>query len=329
MADGRDSTTASSARSPYSWTEIFRCFHIALDPRKLLVAALGILLMSFAWWLLSAIFWYKAPDPNTEKYQPSTVQKDFEGKTNPQTGKQYTSDELPKAVKAEADRRYEADYAQWRVLDSLAGPGGRLSTMPWFADRGENPFLFVTNLIASPAVEWWGRSINYLKTVAPVLLEPLNKLLLPVVMIVSPGVSPLTRLYLILVLLTFIAIWAFCAGIITRIAAVQLANKGPISLRQAVRFVCNRYLGYLGAPLVPLIIIAVCALGLIIYGILGLIPFLGDLIIYGLGLPVILLGGAAMAVFLIGLVGYPLMYPTLSAEGDQSDTFDALSRSIN
>lgn len=36
-----------------------------------------------------------------------------------------------------------------------------------------------------------------------------------------------------------------------------------------------------------------------------------------------------MAVFLVGLVGYPLMYTTLSAEGDQSDTFDALSRSIN
>lgn len=329
MADGRDSTPASSVRSPYSWTEIFRCFHIALDPRKLLVAALGILLMSFMWWLLSAIFWYKSPDPNNEKYRPETVQKDFEGKNNPQTGQPYKNDELPVAVAFEARKRYQADLDQWKVLDYLAGPGGRLSTMPWFADRGENPFLFVTSLIASPAVEWWERATTYLKTVAPVLLEPLNKLLLPVVMIVSPGVSPLTRLYLILVLLSFIAIWAFCAGIITRIAAVQLANRGPISLKQAVRFVCKRYLGYLGAPLVPLIIIAVCALGLVVYGILGLIPFVGDLIIYGLGLPIILLGGAAMAVFLIGLVGYPLMYPTLSAEGDQSDTFDALSRSIN
>ena len=99
-----------------------------------------------------------------------------------------------------------------------------------------------------------------------------------------------------LILLSNIAIWAFCAGIITRIAAVQLTNKGPVSLKQAVRFVCKRYLGYLGAPLVPLIIIAICALGLAIYGILGLIPFIGDIFIYGLGLPVILLGGAAMAV---------------------------------
>jgi hypothetical protein len=51
--------------------------------------------------------------------------------------------------------------------------------------------------------------------------------------------------------------------------------------------------------------------------------------VYGVGMPLIIIGGAIMAVFLVGLVGYPLMYTTLSAEGDQSDTFDALSRSIN
>ena len=329
MADGRESYPASSPRTTYSWSEIFRCFHIALDPRKLLVAALGILVMSFVWWLLSQIFWYKAPDPNAPKYSHAEIQKDFEGKTNPATGKPYDNETLPPAVAAEAQKRFKADRDQWKVLDALAGPGGRLSTMPWYEVRGKNPFLFVTDLIGSPAVTWGGQATSYLREVAPVLLEPLVKLLLPVAKLISPGVSPWTRLYLFLILLANIAIWAFCAGIITRIAAVQLTNKGPISLRQAVRFVCKRYLSYLGAPLVPLIIIAVCALGLIIYGVLGLIPFIGDIFIYGLGLPVILLGGAAMAVFLVGLIGYPLMYPTLSAEGDQSDTFDALSRSIN
>src|SRR6185503_16604899 len=83
------------------------------------------------------------------------------------------------------------------------------------------------------------------------------------------------------------------------------------------------------APIVPLIIIAVVALGLIIYGILGMIPFLGDIVILGAGLPLVIAAGAVMAVFLVGLVGYPLMYTTLSVEGDASDTFDALSRAIN
>ena len=164
----------------------------------------------------------------------------------------------------------------------------------------------------------------------PVLLEPLVKLLLPVAKIVSPGVSPLTRLYLFLILLSNVAVWAFCGGIITRIAAVQLANKGPITLQQAVRFVCNRYLGYLGAPLVPLVIIGVCVVGLIALRHPRADPVRrrpADPRHRPAGRH--LLGGAVMAVFLVGLVGYPLMYPTLSAEGDQSDTFDALSRSIN
>ena len=60
-----------------------------------------------------------------------------------------------------------------------------------------------------------------------------------------------------------------------------------------------------------------------------MIPVIGDLFVYGIGLPLIIFAGAIMAVFLVGLVGYPLMYTTLSAEGDQSDTFDALSRSLN
>ena len=324
MADGRDSTPASSARSTYQWTEIFRCFHIALDPRKLFVAAVGILVMSFVWWLLSLVFYYKAPNRDDVNYGNDYILKELGDKKKPD-GNNYNQDDAKKI----GDERFAADFEQWRVLDSLAGPGGRLRTLPWYEVRGKNPFLFVTELVGSPAVTWWDQSTSYLKEVAPVLLEPLVKLLLPVAKLVSPGVSPQTRAYLFFILISNIAIWAFCAGIITRIAAVQLANKGPISIRQAIRFVCTRYLGYIGAPMVPLIIIAVCVFGLILYGILGLIPFIGDLFIYGIGLPIIIIGGAAMAVFLIGLVGYPLMYPTLSAEGDQSDTFDALSRSIN
>jgi hypothetical protein len=126
-----------------------------------------------------------------------------------------------------------------------------------------------------------------------------------------------------------VAVWAFCGGIITRIAAVQLANKGPITFMQAVRFVAKRYVSYLGAPLVPLGIIAAVVVGLFLYGLVALIPLVGDILLLGLGLPLVIIGGAIMTVFLVGLVGYPMMYTTLSAEGDQSDTFDALSRSVN
>ncbi|HVL16257.1 MAG TPA: hypothetical protein VM529_27035, partial [Gemmata sp.] len=327
MADGRAPTTPPPR--PALWTQIFRCFQIALDPRKLLVAAAGILVMSFFWWLLSVAFYYKAPNIEAEEYSAKVVQADFEGKKNPATGQPYTNDELPAVVAAERMRRYQSDYEQWRVLDQLAGPGGRLRTMPWYEYRGPNPFLLVTDSISGTAADRSRMLGEFATGSVPVLVEPLVKLLIPVTKLISPGVSPATRLYLFLILLVNVAVWAFCGGVITRIAAVQLANKGPVSLGQAIKFVRKRYLAYIGAPLVPLIIIGVCVLGLILYGVLGLIPIVGDLLVLGVGLPVVIIGGAIMAVFLVGLVGYPLMYTTLSAEGDQSDTFDALSRSIN
>jgi hypothetical protein len=326
MADGRDQPPGYAPRPGYSWTEIFRVFQVALDPRKLLLAAVGIVAMSFGWYVLSATFWYPQPDRNAAEYSNATLQREFGDRTNPATGSPYTEADL----KAEGDRRHATDVAQWEQLDDLAGKnGGRLRTMPWFEYRGSNPYLFITTLIGSPAVTWWEMTTSYLKEVAPVLLEPLVKLLLPVGKLVSPGVSPQTRLYLFLVILWMLAVWAFFGGMITRLAAVQLANKGPITLRQAFRYVSGRYRDYLTSPLIPLAIIAAVVVGLILYGVLALIPLVGDVFVLGLGLPVVIVAGAVMAVFLVGLVGYPLMYPTLSAEGDASDTFDALSRSVN
>jgi hypothetical protein len=326
MADGRDQPPGSTSRPGYSWTEIFRVFQVALDPRKLLLAAVGIVVMSFGWYVLSAAFWYPKPDRNTAEYSNNSLANEFGDRNKPGTNEKYTDVDL----KAEGDKRHAADVAQWQVLDDLAGKnGGRLRTLPWYEYRGKNPYLFVTDLLGAPATTWAAAVREYLSTVAPVLLEPLVKLLLPVGKLVSPGVSPQTRLYLLLVIFWTLAVWAFFGGVITRLAAVQLANKGPITLRQAVRYVGGRYRDYLSSPLIPLAIIAAVVVGLILYGVLALVPFLGDIFVLGLGLPVVILAGAVMAVFLVGLVGYPLMYPTLSAEGDASDTFDALSRSVN
>lgn len=325
MADGRDQSTGFNFRATFPWTEIFRCFQVALDPRKLLVAAAGILVMAFLWYVLSAIFWYKHPDRNEDRYSTGTISKEYEDKKKPGTTDNYTEADH----KAIGDARYHADLEQWKTLDSLAGPGGKLRTLPWYEYRGPNPYLFVSQLSNLPASQWGDAVYQYLKGQVPVVTEPLVKLLLPVIKLISPGVSPWTRLFLFLVILVNIAVWAFFGGIITRLAAVQLANKGPISLKQAFTFVCKRYVNYLSSPLVPLAIIGAVVVGLCVYGLLSLIPIVGDIVLLGAGLPLVIAAGAVMAVFVVGLVGYPLMYPTLSVEGDASDMLDALSRSIN
>src|SRR5262249_10330174 len=50
-------------RQTFPWVELFRGFQVALDPKKLLLAAAGIVVMSFGWWLWSLIFFNSSTEP--------------------------------------------------------------------------------------------------------------------------------------------------------------------------------------------------------------------------------------------------------------------------
>src|SRR3954447_4727273 len=104
MADGRDPSNGFSLRKTFPWTEIFRCFQVALDPRKLLVAAVGILLMSFGWYVLSAMFYYQPPDLKEDKYTASTIERELRDKKKP-NGQDYTEEDRRKI----AQDRYDTD----------------------------------------------------------------------------------------------------------------------------------------------------------------------------------------------------------------------------
>jgi hypothetical protein len=338
MADGRVEAPAPSAPQGYLWTQLFRSFQVALDPRKLLVAAVGILIMSLGWYTLSAIFWYEMPHAGMPEYEPNAIKKKL-GDKKPD-GTNYTDEEY----KAEIDKQLKRDQRQWQLLDELAGkpiapsgkpgeayefgrPGGKLRTMPWNEARGPNPYLFASNLVSQPSSTWGGSILSYLSQQIPVLTEPLHKLMIPIVKLIDPNASFQTRVYLLLCLIWSVVVWAFFGGIITRLAAVQFAGKERTTLMEATKFVMSRYVSYVLSPIVPLGIIAVIVLCMFLYGLVALIPYVGDVLMYGLLFPLVIMGGIAMAVILLGLVGYPLMYTTISTEG--SDTFDAISRSYN
>lgn len=321
MADGPTVTPAFPARKAPAWTELFRCFQVALDPRKLLLAAVGILAMSLGWYLLSVIFYHSAPRREDPAYSTQAM-RNSEGDKKPD-GTDYTEAEY----NAAAERRFREDLTEWKVLHDVAGPGGQLRTLPWSEYRGPNPFDTITTLLGGTSVDIGSAVREFFTGTIPVLVEPLRKTLLPVLVLLDPHASFLTRVYLLLSLGWGIAVWAFFGGVITRIAAVQFSGKDRVTLRQAVQFVCNRYVSYLLSPLVPLGVIAFIVVCMAIYGLLAMIPGLGDLVLYGLGFPLVVVGGIAIAVLLIGMIGYPLMYTTISAEG--TDTFDAVSRAYN
>ncbi|MGL6073688.1 MAG: hypothetical protein ACRC8S_05950 [Fimbriiglobus sp.] len=323
MAPGQVDTPPASFRKMFLWTEIFRTFQVAIDPKKLIAAAAGILVMSFGWFILSNIFYYKAPDRKDEtRYGTKVIQEAFKGVKNPDG-----TDLTEQQYQQEAEKAFNRDKTQWENLDALAGPNGRLRTLPWYEYRGPNPYTFLTSIASGNPATIQSSFSGFFSGTLPMLVEPLVKLLLPVVKIVDPDVSPLTKLYLLLCLFWSVATWAFFGGVITRIAAMNFTGKERISLSQAVSFVKDKYLDYVLSPIVPVGIIGVVTLVMMVYAFVALIPAVGDWVLYGLGMPLVILGGLVMVVLLIGLIGYPLMYATISVEG--TDTFDSLSRTYN
>jgi hypothetical protein len=215
-------------------------------------------------------------------------------------------------------------------------PYGKLRTWPWFEDRGDNPYLLVTGQAGQTGEEGlahyvpWGKGHFWdwlFGTEVPVLVEPLVKFLRPVVYLLRPNGGFWNRVYFLLVLLWTLLTWAFFGGAITRMAAVEVARREKIGMGEAIRFTLSHYLSFFSAPIFPLLGVLLFVVFLIVFGLFHLIPVFGDIVVDGLGWPLVLLSGLFMAVVLVGLVCWPMMYATISAEG--SDSFDALSRSYS
>lgn len=314
MADDKVEVRDVNFRQVLPWTELFRGFQVALDPKKMVLAAAGIVVMSFGWFLLSLLFAPADKPPERDQDVLDQRVKDVREK--------YANQADVEERVAEAQRRFDAEHAatvkQWDLLRRTAGPGGTLRTLPWEENRGPNPYLLVTSDRTPP---WNARQQVY------VLLEPLVKFLRPIKYMLMPEAGFKGTLYFLLILLWTVATWAFFGAAITRMAAVQLTRKEKIGLSEAVRFAWGRYVSFFSAPLFPLLFVTVILAGLIAFGFLHLIPLVGDIVVDGLGWPLVILAGVLMAVILVGLVGWPLMYATISVEG--SDSFDALSRSYS
>jgi hypothetical protein len=132
--------------------------------------------------------------------------------------------------------------------------------------------------------------------------------------------------FLVVWLIITLALWSLFGGALTRSAVVDAARGRTISASEAFVFSFRRWGWYLLAPVMPLIVVAVLALLLALYGLLFNVPVLdvvaGLLFIGALGL------GFLIAMLIVGWVaGVHLMYPALSAEG--TDAFDAVSRAFS
>jgi hypothetical protein len=97
-------------------------------------------------------------------------------------------------------------------------------------------------------------------------------------------------------------------------------------MRQGISFAVSKFLSFLSAPLIPLIIVG--AIGLAVAVISGVAFLLYLDVLVGAFYFLILAAGFVMTLVLLGTAGgFNLMYPTIAVEG--SDSFDAISRSFS
>jgi hypothetical protein len=367
MAEERIETREVSWRQLLPWTAIFRGFGVAFDLNKLLLAAAGIFVMWIGWWFLAIVF--SAVTKQLPPTYPGDYQRDYPSDSwsvfkrdrdswnlrhataGVGKGDQYYEVEDIASDPDESDRVKTAvgsdpakpnlpaldtlqpplSSAKLRLYRQRLGtlkPEGRLTQSPWSEYRGPNPYLLLTGQAGVP----WdtGHVVDWVASEQfPVLIEPLIKLILPVVYFLNPHADVSTKFYLLAVFIWTVVTWSFFGGAITRIAVVQVARPGePIGLTEAVRFTYKRLVSYISAPLFPLVIVFALVVFGFIFSIFHMIPIFGDIIVDGFFWFVMLLIGLVMSLALVGLaVAWPLMAPTISAEG--TDSWEALSRSFS
>jgi len=135
--------------------------------------------------------------------------------------------------------------------------------------------------------------------------------------------------YAVLVVLVFglLIIWSVFAGSITRLAAVEFAKGEKLGTKDSLVFSVKKFWSYFWCPLTPVLGVLFFIACNVIGGLLGKIQIAGEIAV-AIGFPLAILSGFLIVfIGLIGIIGFFLMYPTISAEG--SDTFDAMSRAYS
>jgi hypothetical protein len=205
----------------------------------------------------------------------------------------------------------------------LEDPAASMGTVAVFDDRA----FELAEAPATPFTTRWGlvgQAVN--RNVVGVywfFVRPFREICYPSVV---PANLPYYAYYLVGGLWN-ILVWSFFAGTITRVAVVQFGREERISAWEAMVHVAKRFGWYLLAPFFPFLGIVLTAFPIALLGLLMRLDV--GVLVAGVVWPLVLLGGLIIVAVLLGLMfGWPLMWPTISAE-HRGDAFEAFSRSYS
>ena len=122
-------------------------------------------------------------------------------------------------------------------------------------------------------------------------------------------------------------VFAFIGGAICRCAALEFAQEERPGLFEAFHYAAEKYRSYLSAPLIPVGMVGIFSLVVLLSGLAGSIPWLGDVllvILFGF----LLVFGLIIVLLTVGVAaGGLLLYPSIAYEG--TDGLDSIGRSFS
>jgi hypothetical protein len=170
------------------------------------------------------------------------------------------------------------------------------------------------------------RSLSMLDPVNSPATIPWNELSAPFRGLFGENVTVSLFTYLLLLGIWALLVWSLFGAAITRDAALWFAREDRLSLRHSLLWGVKRWPAYFGGPMFPLAGVLIAVIPVAILCLLLKLDI--GVLLVGIIWPLILICGLFLAILLVGLLfGWPLMWPTVSAEG--TDSFDALSRSYS
>jgi len=123
-----------------------------------------------------------------------------------------------------------------------------------------------------------------------------------------------------------LVVWGFFGAMITRIAVIRIGRGEKIGLKEAMADVRKKYISYVMSPLFVLVSCFVLSLPIVLISLL--LNFDIGVILASVLWIVAIVAGIGVAVLLTGFFfGWPLMWPTISAEED-GDVYEATSRTF-
>jgi len=265
---------------------LFRAFKLAISPNRLGIAFCGLLAIYMVGRMLDKV--------TPQRYQPALI-----------TAGGVTTSEVDLFIRSNGDKA-----ATLKTIDAARTAGATIQHTGTFSTLLQQTRVFTNQLTHS------AMTADLSGIVDTLILTGRTKLWL----------FRMHTLFALLFGAAALAIWAIVGGALCRLTALEIARDERIGAMEAINFARERFLSFFLAPVFPAGILLLGLLALCIPGLIGLIPWLGELVVAIL-LGLALLIGFAMALVIVGTVGGGwLMHPTIAVEG--SDAFDAISRSF-